>query len=148
MTDRVLTLKQMLAECRRGDAVPVWMSRQFVEHMGGADSTGRKLSMNIGEPDEDGFYNPIITRHEDRIPELERLRAERDLLRAALAKLEYEDLSQGCNEEGEDYMTCTRCDVQEWGSVDVHEPGDVRHDGECPYAALAAVDAFDKEASK
>jgi len=73
------------------------------------------------------------------------IKRERDLLRAALAKLEYEDLSQGCNEEGEDYMTCTRCDVQEWGSVDVHEPGDVRHDGECPYAALAAVDAFDKE---
>ncbi len=52
---------------------------------------------------------------------------------AALRTLRDDDATAGCNELGEDFVFCGRCDGHGWGS----DKADIEHRKDCPYAALS-----------
>lgn len=42
------------------EVIKVRMSKDLAEHLFTRDDKGNKLTVEWGEPDEEGFYNPII----------------------------------------------------------------------------------------
>ena len=43
----------------------VRVSREFLEDYFTRDVCGNRLSIDVGEPDDEGFYTPVITVHYD-----------------------------------------------------------------------------------
>jgi|SRR6185369_2441345 len=45
--------------------LPVLIAPELMEQWATRDTEGNRLSWSWGEPDEDGFYTPTVTRNED-----------------------------------------------------------------------------------
>lgn len=75
---------------RKGIAIAVWVSENFVENYVARSLDGRfRITMELGEPDDQGVHCPVFTRHDDPLPvfaERDAAIAERDGLKEQMVE--------------------------------------------------------------